>query len=141
MGRSILFGYRIENGKAAVCEEEAEQIRRAAEEYLSGKSFMEAAKAAGMERNANTIRKMFENPAYMGTDFFPAILDEKTFYAIAFERGRRINWMDRNFQSKKIPASVEIQTTFRVPRSIEKKYADPFMQAVYAYGLIESEVR
>ena len=134
---SILFGYRIEKAKAVICEEEAQQIRKTAEEYLSGKSFVQAAEAAGLKRNHGTVRKMLENPAYLGTDFYPQILDEQTFYSIAIERNKRVGWLDRDFQSKRIPAPIAVKKNFRVPGSIDTKYDDPFLQAEYAFSLIE----
>ena len=141
MGCTILYGYRIVGGKAVVNDEEAEMIRTTAENYLSGMSFVKAAEAAGLTRNHGTVRKMLENPNYLGTDFYPAILDEKTFYAIAVERNKRIGWIDRDTQSKKIPKPLEIHTDYKIPKKVEQKYTDPYLQAEYAYSLIQSEVK
>ncbi|HAE44162.1 MAG TPA: recombinase, partial [Lachnospiraceae bacterium] len=43
MGRKhIPFGYRIENGAAAVIPEKAVQVRKIYDEYLAGKTYEEA---------------------------------------------------------------------------------------------------
>lgn len=42
------FGYRIEDGTAKVCQEEADQIRQIYAGYLRGLSLEAAAKGAGL---------------------------------------------------------------------------------------------
>ena len=41
------YGYRIENGAAVINDQEAECVRQIFENYISGMSLTEAAKAAG----------------------------------------------------------------------------------------------
>ena len=43
------YGYRIENGMAVICEEEAAQIRKMYEGYLGGLSLIGAAAEVGLE--------------------------------------------------------------------------------------------
>ena len=47
MGRGHTpYGYRIENGRAVIKEDEALKIREIYKNYLSGKGYMDAAKNA-----------------------------------------------------------------------------------------------
>ena len=46
--RQIPLGYLIRDGKAVVCMEEADQVRRIYAGYLSGLSMEKAAKEAGL---------------------------------------------------------------------------------------------
>ena len=138
--RNILYGYRIVDGKAQIVEEEAEKIRITARRYLAGASFSDAAREAGIMRTHGAIRHMMENESYLGTDFYPPILDEQTFYAIRIERNRRIGWLDRDTRTRKIPAAVPIHTKFNLPKQIEMTITNPYRHAEYIYGLIESEV-
>jgi len=135
--KNTLYGYRIIDGKAVIFEEEAEQIRSTADYYLEGYSFTEAASKAGLIKQHGTIRHMLGNTAYLGNDFYPAIIDEKVFYAIQVERNRRIGWFDRDMRTKKIPAPLSIYFKFKLPELIASEYSDPFEQAAYVFSLIE----
>lgn len=137
--KNILYGYQIIDGKAVAIEEEAERIRQTAKFYLEGASFVQAAKQAGLVRNHGTVRHMLETTAYLGTDFYPPILDEKTFYAIQIERNRRCSWLDRDTRTRKIPTPLAVHKKFKMPETIDIRYSDPFKQAEYIYSLIESE--
>ena len=137
--KNILYGYQIIDGKASIVEEEADLIRQTAKNYLEGASFVQAAKKAGLVRNHGTVRHMLETAAYLGTDFYPPILDEKTFYAIQVERNRRCGWLDRDTRTRKIPEPLAIHKRFKMPETISIEYNDPFKQAEYVFGLIESE--
>ena len=81
----IPYGYRIENGKAAVDETAAEQVRRLFENYLSGDSLKKAAENAGITGNHGTIKLMLLNRRYLGDDFYPPIISEEMFNAAAEE--------------------------------------------------------
>ena len=137
--RNTLFGYITENGKAVIVPEEAEMIRNTAKNYLDGASFVEAAEKSGLKRQHGTIRHMLQNSNYLGTDFYPPILDEQIFYAVQIERNRRMGWFDRDTKTRKIPDPVPVRTKFRMPSGIERKFEDPLSQAEYIYSLIESE--
>lgn len=65
----IPYGYRIENGKAAVDETAAGQVRRLFENYLSGDSLKKAAENAGITGNHGTIKLMLQNRRYFRDDF------------------------------------------------------------------------
>ena len=53
-GRGHLpYGYRIENGIAVVCDEEAAKLRKIYEGYLAGLSLVEAAARTGMNRKTH----------------------------------------------------------------------------------------
>lgn len=65
----IPYGYRIENGKAAVDETAAGQVRQLFENYLSGDSLKKAAENAGIAGNHGTIKLMLQNRRYFGDDF------------------------------------------------------------------------
>lgn len=137
--RNTLFGYITQNGKAVIVPEEADAIRNTAKNYLEGDSFVEAARKAGLVRKHGTIRHMLQNEAYLGTDFYPPILDEKTFYSVQIERTKRSEWFDRDTHTRKIPMPIPIRTQFKLISPIDDKYSDPIKQAEYVYSLVESE--
>ena len=56
------FGYRIENGKAVIDIEAAEQIKALFHSYLSGDSLATAAKKAGINTYHSGIGRMLRNP-------------------------------------------------------------------------------
>ena len=134
-----IYGYRVVNGKAVIQEDEARQLQEMARLYLSGLSFVDAAKAVGLNKYHGTVRNILKNKKYLGTDFYPAILDQEIFDAVETERRRREEKSGRTHIKTHTPAPKPI-TAFTVPK-VEIRYSDPARQAEYAYSLIESEVR
>lgn len=84
--RTRPYGYRVEGGRTAVDPAEAETIRgiyRRYAEGLSYKSIAEALTAEGVRYmpdkpvwNKNMVARILQNQAYLGTDKYPAIIDE-----------------------------------------------------------------
>ena len=133
------YGYKIENGIAVVCEEEAAQLRKMYEGYLGGLSLMEAAAQVGQSRTHASVKRMLQNPHYLGDDFYPALIDKETFDAFEAERIRREKALGRDDRQKKAPDTLPAPTTFRM-RKKAQVFNDPYRQAEYVYSLIESEV-
>ena len=100
-GRGHLpYGYKIENGIAVVCEEEAQQLREMYKGYLDGLSLVEAAKRTGQKRTHASVKRMLQNPHYLGDEFYPAIIDRETFDAFEVERKRREIALGRDDREK-----------------------------------------
>lgn len=134
----IPYGYRIENGKAVIDEEKAEQVRKLYKGYLSGLAYMPAAEAAGLKLYHTSAKNMMQNKNYLGNNYYPAIIDKKTFDAVEAERVKRQAKLGRVFDDK--PGKVSnVATGFTMPK-VQIKYEDPIKQAEYVYSLIESEV-
>lgn len=134
----IPYGYRIENGKAVIDEEKAEQVRKLYKGYLSGLAYMPAAEAAGLKLYHTSAKKMMQNKYCLGDDYYPALIDKETFDAAETERVKRHTKLGRVFEEKPDKVS-RVATGFTIPK-VHVKYDDPFIQAEYLYGLIESEV-
>jgi len=132
------FGYRIENGKAAIDIEAAEQIKTLFDSYLSGDSLATAAKKAGITAFHAGIGRMLRNTRYLGDDYYPAIIDLDTFTAAETERIRRAEKLGRIYEPKE-ETTVVYPTAFHVIEGREE-FDDPFAQAEYDYSLIETEV-
>ncbi len=133
------FGYRIENGKAVIDIEAAEQIKALFHSYLSGDSLATAAKKAGINTYHSGIGRMIRNTRYLGDEFYPPIIDQDTFNTAEAERIMRAERLGRTKKSKQVKEVVVYPTTFRMKEGTEE-FDDPFGQAEYAYSLIEMEV-
>ena len=134
----IPYGYKIENGKAEIDEYKAIQVRDIYKYYLSGLSYMAAAEAAGLKLKHAGAKKMIQNTYYLGDDYYPSIIDKETFDAAEAERVKRQVKMGRVFDTKPMEEK-KIEANFIIPK-FEIKYTDPYKQAEYVYGLIESRV-
>lgn len=132
------FGYRIENGVAVVDKTDSTQIKTLYSAYLSGLSLETAAKEAGIKAYHGTVKRMLENKHYLGDDFYPPIIDRKTFCAAQEERKRRAIKLGRDHQ-KKEHRSIRIPTVFTMKAGAQYD-PNPQNQAEYLYSLIESEV-
>ncbi len=80
---------------------------------------------------------MLRNPHYLGDDYYPAIIDRETFDKAEIERLRRAEYLGR-IREPEGQEKIEVPVSFCTSR-VEQKYDDPFLQAEYAYSLIESE--
>ncbi len=133
------YGYRIVQGKAVIDDQEAANLRKICENYLSGMSFMKAAADVGIIMKHSGVKHMIQNKRYLGDDFYPAILTEETARRIEEERLRREKALGRDKLCRKEDDAAPIPTSFKMPK-VQMKYEDPIKQAEYAYSLIESEV-
>ena len=132
------YGYRIENGIAKIDEEQAEQVRKLCEGYLSGMGLTSAAKEAGFEMAHTGVMRMMLNRHYLGDDFYPQILTEETQDAIRAERDKRAESLGRKNRQKTHTAAKLPATRFRMSIP-SRKFKDPFEEAEYIFGLIEEE--
>ena len=139
MGRGHTpFGYRIENGVAVVCEEEAAQIRKLYEGYLNGLSLVATAAEAGLTLNHTSVKCIMQNPHLLGDDFYPAIIDQETYDAFEAERKRREKALGRDKRAKRPDEVRPAPTSFWMREALSVN-DDPYRQTEYIYSLIESE--
>lgn len=134
----IPYGYRIENGVAVIDERAAEQVRRMFENYLNGDSLIKAAENAGIKGNHGSIKQMLQNRRYLGDGFYPPIIREETFNAVAGERESRAERLGRKGYIRK-ERSVNVPMRFLFENASDY-FDDPVQQAEYMYGLIKTEV-
>lgn len=122
-----------------IIPEEAEQIRQIFTGYISGLSLIEAAKNAGLTMTHSSAKRLLQNKHYLGDEFYPAIVDEKTFHAAEAEHQHRLEIMGRNYyKTGTTPAELPVKTRFSM-KPVMKKLTNPYEQAAYIYSLIESE--
>ena len=133
------YGYDIAGGRAVINEDQAERLRRICGNYLAGMSLKNAAAAEGLEMSHCGVRRMIQNPRYLGDGFYPAILTEETARRIEEERSRREKALGRDRRKRKgVPAGT-VFTGFSAPKT-DLRYKDPVRQAEYAYSMIRNEV-
>lgn len=134
----IPYGYRIVNGKAVIGEEQADAVRKLFDGYIAGLGLKPAAENAGLNIFHGSAGRMLRNTHYLGDEYYPAIIDRERFDKAEEIRISRASSLGRvrELQSTSKPA---VDTKFTLP-SVERKFADPFRQAEYAYSLIKSEV-
>jgi hypothetical protein len=131
----VPYGYKIENGKAVIDEEKAEQVKKLYKAYLSGLAYVPAAEAAGLKLYHTGAKKMMQNKRYLGDDYYPAIINNDTFDAAEAERDKRQEKLGRIFDDKPVKEN-KVTTGFKMPK-VQMKYDDPFTQAEYVYSLME----
>ena len=127
----VPFGYRIENGKAVVNEEEAEKLREFFRCFLEGSSMAGAARDAGLSCHHTTLPLLMKRKAYTGTDFYPAIITTD------FQQKLISEWEKRKGEGPRTPnvravRFVKINTEFDAPES-EPPHTTPesYIMALY----------
>lgn len=136
--RVIPYGYRIENGMAVVDEEQAAVVRELFNGYISGLALMNAAEKVGLKLYHGSAGRMLRNRKYLGDGYYPPIIDKETFDQAEAVRISRAKALGRVRELEAKPTGTA-PTRFMMSPA-KKVYDDPFMQAAYAYNLIESEV-
>ena len=127
------FGYIIEDGKAVIDETKAEKVRRLFHEYMECRSMRAAAKKVGIDKTHSMIGRFLKNKVYVGTEYYPQIVDENTFVKV--QEIRESNARNQNrIREYKVSPKAEIGT-FAIGK-VTKKYDDPYKQAEYAYSQI-----
>ncbi|MGN0449902.1 MAG: hypothetical protein ACI4G0_06065 [Ruminococcus sp.] len=129
------YGYDIVGGAAVINEEQAANLRKLCENYLSGMSLVQAAKEVGLEMKHCGVKRLMQNPRYLGDDFYPAILTAEIAQAVEAERLRR-DALYKGTRYTKEAVTTVIPTRFAMKRTAPK-YQDPIKQAEYAYSQIK----
>ena len=131
----VPYGYRIEDGKAIPDEVAAEKLKEFFNEYLACGSMLAAAKKAGIEKTHSMLGRILKNRTYLGSDFYPRLIDDDTFQKAQELRGEVARKLGRIHEHKPKEKAHE-SLRFEIGK-IEKKYHDPYIQAQYAYTQIK----
>lgn len=134
----VPYGYRIKDGAGVICEEEAENIKKIYELYLSGMGLQAISDSLGLKLFHGGVSRIIGNKKYLGTDFYPRIIDEDLFQKAAEEKEKRAVRLKRTDRIKVVEKAPAVYA-FTMARPKEK-YDDPFAQAAYLYSLIRNEV-
>ena len=136
---SVLFGYKVVDGKTVIDEMVAEQVKTVFREYLQGASLSEAALKARIAVSHGSIVNMLRNGHYLGDDYYPALIDQNTFSSVQDERSRRAIKLGRVYEpNEEIPRVIPTQ--FYIKES-PQHCVDPFQQAEQTYHLIKIGVK
>jgi len=85
--RIIPYGYRIEDGKITICQEEAAIVKEIYEKRAAGVILSEIAASLNdrgipfygeLGWDKHKVKRVLENDKYLGMDGYPAILDQQT---------------------------------------------------------------
>lgn len=134
----VPYGYDIVDGKAVVNQEKAEKLRIIFELYISGMALKETGNKVGLEVQHSSISRMLRKALYLGTDFYPAIIDKEIFDKAEEERMRRATALGRIYDYSLVKEIEKQHYTYHLA-PVERKFDDPFEQVAYAYSQIESE--
>ena len=118
-------------------EAEAACVRQIFDNYISGMSLKEAASAAEHSLVHSTVKRLLNRKCYCGDDFYPAIIDAAVFHRAKSELKQRADHKNQTGKTRRIIPKPETEFTFPPPQT---QYDDPYRQAEYLYGLIESKV-
>ena len=130
------YGYKIINAQVVVDDPIAEKVRQLYAEYLESGSIRAAAKKVGIEKTHSVIGRLLKNKVYVGTDYYPQIVDGEIFKKVQELRGSNARSQNR---IKEFEAPPELKLKDYKLDKVEEKYTDPYQQAEYAYSMIEEE--
>lgn len=131
------YGYIIENGQAVIDELNAERVRMLFREYIECGSMRAAAKKVGIDKTHSVIGRFLKNKVYVGTEYYPQIINEDIFAKAQEIRANNAKSQNRIGAYRSHP-KAEIGT-FTIGR-VAVQYDDPYKQAEYAYSQIREVV-
>lgn len=134
----IPYGYEIVDGIAVVNLEKKAKLERLFELYNSGTALKVAGDELGFGLKHSGVARLISNTVYLGTDFYPAIIDEETFERAAQERLKRATHLGRIRDYSQVKEEKRVRQSYFLGE-VKKKFADPFEQAAFAYSQIRSE--
>lgn len=130
------YGYKIINAQAVVDEPIAEKVRQLFVEYLESGSMRAAAMKVGIDKTHSVIGRLLRNKVYLGTDYYPQIVDEEIFEKVQELRGSNAKSQNR---IREFEAPPELKLKDYKLDKVEEKHTDPYKQAEYAYTMIEED--
>lgn len=131
----IPYGYWVKDAKGIIYEPEADKVVALYRAYLEYDSMSAAAKKVRINKIHGSIGRILKNTVYLGTDFYPQLLDEELFTKV--QKARKENAVRKN-RIKEIKPAEEFKpiTTFKASK-VKLKFDDPYKQAEYAYSMIK----
>ena len=113
MPKKIPFGYNIINGQAVINEEQADQLKLYFKRYLEGDTMASAARAARLPLSTSTYPHLFSKKEYVGTDYYPAIIEE------SYQENLVSEWQKRKSESPRLgkthpKKAVKVYKQFRI---------------------------
>ena len=129
------YGYEIRDARAIIVPEEAERLRTLFVEFIGGSPLKTCAFESGIERTAQTCKSMLGNPIYVGTDFYPQIIEDYMFSAAQAELKRRTEKRKPMVRSKQIIANP-VRTVFEIKGTSTIPFTGQQAYAAYQYGRI-----
>ena len=133
----VPFGYRVIKEVAVIEKKEAFMLKSLFEEYINCGSMLAAARKAGINMTHSKIGLMLKNSTYLGTEFYPRIIDDKIFKEAQETRLKTAQRLGR-IKELKIKEKILPVLEFSIDK-IERKYQDPYKQASYAYDRIKEK--
>lgn len=130
----IPYGYRIVDAKAVFDEEKAEKVRTLFKEYIKLESVQKANRIAGIDKAHPFLGTMLKNRTYLGTDYYPRLIDDEIFekaQTIRKDRAVKLGRVDMRPKAK-------VKRTYHYEKgNVDRRFTDPYEQAQYAYSQIK----
>lgn len=137
----IPYGYKIENGKAVIDQNAAQQLKDLFKGYLSGLSVKNALEQSGIPMSLGSAKHMLKNTTYLGDDYYPRIIDDDTFRLTGQERVRRSAIFVHPKKSNKVLKIIQVRTHFQMdidPHPGASTYdLTPSQRAAFLYSCIK----
>lgn len=90
--RKLLYGYKIQDGSLSLVMEEAAVVSRVYSLYVAGLSYQKISDTLNEEHtpysqerpewNKHKVKRLLENPRYIGRDGYPAVVDDEMFQTV-----------------------------------------------------------
>lgn len=124
--RTIPYGYTVQNGETAPHPGESKIVRRIFKDYLGGASLLIIAQVLAAEKveflpdrcdwNKNRIKRILEDTRYLGTDTYPALINEDMHHRAQAVKDSNNNQLNKSEVPFRLPCPVECVCGFKMNR-------------------------
>lgn len=112
------YGYRIVEGEAVVDQNEGENIKKLFLLYYNGSTIKTSAAESGIPYSI--AQRALSNLIYLGTEFYPKIIDDELFEKVQKKRAKRNRYKPGRNMRRNHP--IQIKRKFRLsPRIFSKR--------------------
>jgi hypothetical protein len=115
--RTIPYGYAVQNGETVPHPGESKVIRRIFKDYLGGASLLKIAQALTAEKveflpgrcdwNKNRVKRILEDTRYLGTDTYPALINEDMHHRAQAVKDSNNNQLNKSEVPFRLSCPVE----------------------------------
>lgn len=133
----IPYGYQIQNGKALINIREQHKVEVLYQAFSQGATLKECLLASGIERSLCGIRAILRDRTYLGTDFYPRMLDVSLIQAVDHELEVRAASTRGHRRGRKRRQSAVVRTEFRLGTGPARRSGETAMEyASRLYGAV-----
>lgn len=143
--RKNLFGYKMRKGTMVIVPAEAKTVERIFELYASGESLADITKALCLDNvpysteagwNKMCVKRIIENPKYIGTEIYPRIISDDVFKEaekMRLYKNKEYGYRKSQYKPDTAHQTITLMINNSQPKEIPSTLEEVYMAAQVRY--------